>query len=71
MFGGVFTLTRIKIRSGESLEQALRRFNRAVLADGTIQEARDRMEFIKPSTIKFRNGKAKQRRLFFERKNNK
>ncbi len=64
-------MTKIKIRSGESLEQALRRFNRAVLSEGTLQQARDRMEYIKPSTIKFRNSKAKKRRIFFENKNNK
>lgn len=64
-------MTKIKIRSGESLEQALRRFNKAVLSEGTLQEARDRMEYTKPSTIKFRNAKARKRRDFFNNKNNK
>jgi small subunit ribosomal protein S21 len=62
-------LTKIKIRSGESLEQALRRFNREVLRSGTIKEAKERMEYIKPSTRKFRKGKEKARRIYFEKLN--
>jgi small subunit ribosomal protein S21 len=64
-------VTKIKVRSGESLEQALRRFSRAVKIDGTVEEVRSRMEYTKPSTIKFRNKKAVKRRIYFENKNNK
>lgn len=64
-------MTKIKIRSGESLEQALRRFNREVLRSGIIKEAKERMEYTKPSTRKFRRNKDKARRIYFENLNNK
>lgn len=62
-------MTKIKIRSGESLEQALRRFNREVVRSGILKEAKERMEYIKPSTRKFRKGKEKARRIYYENLN--
>ena len=62
-------MTKIKIRSGESLEQALRRFNREVLRAGITKEAKERMEYTKPSTKKFRKSKEKARRIYFENLN--
>jgi len=67
----VFDLTKIKVRAGESLEQALRRFSREVTRSKTLEEAKERMEYVKPSTRKFRNKKAKARRIYFENLNAK
>ena len=45
-------LAEIKLFSGESLEQALRRFKRQVLSEGILQEAKHRMFYLKPSESK-------------------
>ena len=45
-------MTKIKVRHGESLDQALRRFNKEVLKSGIIQEMKDREHYSKPSEIK-------------------
>ena len=60
-------MTKIKIRNGESLEQALRRFNREVLRDGILKKLRKREFFEKPSVIKARKRKERDRRTVFER----
>jgi small subunit ribosomal protein S21 len=67
----VFDLTKIKVRAGESLEQALRRFSREVTRSKTLEEAKERMEYVKPSTRKFRRKKEKARRIYFENLNAK
>jgi len=54
-------LAKVKVRPGESLEQALRRFNRQVLEAGIIQEIRDREHYSKPSMVK--KDKKKERLL--------
>jgi small subunit ribosomal protein S21 len=61
-------MTRIKIRNGESLEQALRRFNREVLKSGILQELRDRERYQKPSEIKRIKNKEKARKISMEQK---
>jgi len=43
-------MPNVRIREGESLEGALRRFKRACEKDGLIQEMRSRKEFEKPTT---------------------
>jgi ribosomal protein S21 len=40
-----------------------------VLRSGTLKEAKERMEYTKPSTKKFRKGKEKARRIYFEKLN--
>jgi len=45
-------LAEIKLFSGESLEQALRRFKRQVLNEGIFQEAKRRAFYLKPSESK-------------------
>lgn len=67
----MFDLTKIKVRAGESLEQALRRFSREVTRSKTLEEAKERMEYVKPSTRKFRRKKEKARRIYFENLNAK
>jgi len=43
-------MPNIRVREGESLEGALRRFKRACEKDGLVQELRARKEFEKPTT---------------------
>lgn len=60
-------MTKIKVRHGESLDQALRRFNKEVLKSGIIQEAKDREHYVKPSEVKRQKNKELKRKLYFER----
>ena len=45
-------MTKIKVRNGETLEQALRRFNREVQKSGLLDEPKTRERFIKKSELK-------------------
>jgi len=60
-------MTKVKVRHGESLDQALRRFNKEVLRAGILQELKDREHYIKPSEAKRQKYKELKRRLHFER----
>lgn len=60
-------MTKIKVRNGESLEQALRRFNREVQKSGVLQELRDREFYTKPSELKRQKNKELLRKLKYER----
>jgi small subunit ribosomal protein S21 len=60
-------MTKVKVRHGESLDQALRRFNKEVLRAGILQELKDREHYIKPSEIKRRKSKELKRRFYLER----
>lgn len=61
-------MTRVKVRNGESLEQALRRFNREVLKSGILQELKDREHYQKPSELKRLKNKEIARRIYLEKK---
>jgi small subunit ribosomal protein S21 len=61
-------MTKIKVRNGESLEQALRRFNKEVLKAGILQELKDREFYRKKSELKREKGKELERRFRYERK---
>lgn len=60
-------MTKIKVRHGESLDQALRRFNKEVLRSGIIQEVKDREHYLKPSEVKRKKSKELKRKFYFER----
>jgi small subunit ribosomal protein S21 len=60
-------MTKVKVRHGESLDQALRRFNKEVLRAGILQELKDREHYVKPSEIKRRKYKELKRRFHLER----
>jgi len=60
-------MTKIKVRHGESLEQALRRFNREVHKSGILQELKDRERYQKPSEIKRRKNQEIARKIYLER----
>lgn len=47
-------MTFIKIREGENLEEALRRFKREVQRDGVLKELRRREHYLPPSLKKKR-----------------
>jgi len=61
-------MTKIKVRNGESLEQALRRFNREVLKSGILQELKDREHYQKPSELKRLKNKEIARKIYLEKK---
>lgn len=44
----------IRVRDGESIDSALRRFNAVVLADGVLRELKERSHYEKPSVRKRR-----------------
>ncbi len=60
-------MVKIKVRNNESLEQALRRFNRDVLKEGILKELKERERYTKPSEWKRQKNKEKQRKIYFER----
>lgn len=59
-------MTKVKVRHGESLEQALRRFNREVLKAGILKELRKRERYRKPSEIRTERKKEKARKIYIE-----
>ncbi|MFZ5425281.1 MAG: 30S ribosomal protein S21 [Patescibacteria group bacterium] len=61
-------MTKIKVRHGESLEQALRRFNREVHRAGILKELKRRERYEKPSEIKKRKLEEKARKIALERR---
>ncbi|MBP7927938.1 30S ribosomal protein S21 [Patescibacteria group bacterium] len=61
-------MTKIKVRKGESLEQALRRFNREVFRTGILEEIKERERYKKPSELKRTQRKEVARRMYFEKK---
>lgn len=60
-------MVRIKVRNNESLEQALRRFNRDVLRDGILKELKEREHYTKPSEWKRQKSKEKARKIYYEK----
>jgi small subunit ribosomal protein S21 len=64
-------MAKVKVRNGESLEQALRRFNREVLKSGVLQLVKDRARFVKPSEIKRQKAKELARKIRLETKRSK
>ena len=71
MFGGAIkglpcTMTKVKVRHGETLEQALRRFNRAVLKAGILRELRDRERYSKPSEVLTKRKKKKRAKFILK-----
>ena len=62
-------MTKIKVRNGETLEQALRRFNKEVLKAGILQELKDREYYRKKSEIKREKNKELVRKFKYDRTN--
>ncbi len=60
-------MPNVRVREGESLESALRRFKRACEKDGLIQELRARKEYEKPTTERKRRKAAAIKRAIKKR----
>ena len=61
---GVNRLSTVKVKEGESLESALRRFKRQTSRDGVIQEVRKREHYEKPSVKKKLKSEAARKRKY-------
>lgn len=61
-------MTKIKVRKGESLEQALRRFNREVHKAKILQEVKDRERYTKPSEQRREKRKELAYKMYIENK---
>ncbi len=55
-------MAEVQIRSNESFEQALRRFNKLVQQTGVLAEARRREHFESPSAYRKKKAAAKRRK---------
>ena len=58
----VNSMSKIVARKNESLDDALRRFKRSVTKAGTLQEARKREHYEKPSVKRKRKSEAARKR---------
>lgn len=61
--GGKF-MTKTSVNKNEPIEDALRRFKRNVSKNGTIQEARKREYYEKPSVKRKKKSEAARKRKF-------
>lgn len=57
-------MSQVKVREGESLDAALRRFKRQTSRDGIIQEVRKREHYEKPSVQKKKKQEAARKRKY-------
>lgn len=62
--GREFRMSKTVVRKNESLEDALRRFKRSVSKTGTLQEARKREFYEKPSVRRKKKSEAARKRKF-------
>ncbi len=58
-------MAKVTVRDDESLDQALRRFNREVVKEGILKEIKRREFYEKPSTIKKKEKQVRERRNEF------
>ena len=58
-------MTKIKVRHGESLDQALRRFNKKTRA--ILKEVHERQNYVKPSEKKRQEKKELARKIYNEK----
>ena len=57
-------MSQVKIKDNESLENALRRFKKQTVRDGTIQELRRREHYEKPSVKRKKKSEAARKRKY-------
>lgn len=57
-------MPKVTIRDDETLEQALRRFNREILREGIIKELRKREFYEKPSLVRKRKKQERARKFY-------
>ena len=58
------SMSQVRIKDNESLENALRRFKRQTARDGVIQEVRKREHYEKPSVRRKKKSEAARKRKF-------
>ncbi|MBU1017231.1 MAG: 30S ribosomal protein S21 [Patescibacteria group bacterium] len=63
-------MVKVNVQPGESIEQALRRFNREVIEEGIIDEVKEREFYTKPSQIKREKNKIRQTKLNRDKRDN-
>lgn len=61
-------MVEVKVREGESLEDALRRFKREVEREGVLKLAREKMYYKSPSVLKKEKMATIKRKLELKRK---
>ena len=57
-------MSTVRVKEGESLENALRRFKKMTSRDGVIQEVRKREHYEKPSVKRKKKSEAARKRKF-------
>ena len=57
-------MSQVKLKDNETLENALRRFKKATVRDGVIQEVRKREHYEKPSVKRKKKSEAARKRKF-------
>jgi small subunit ribosomal protein S21 len=61
-------MVEVKLREGESLEDALKRFKREIEREGILRDAREKMYYKSPSVLKKEKNAAIKRKLELKRK---
>ncbi|MBU4381312.1 30S ribosomal protein S21 [Candidatus Parcubacteria bacterium] len=64
-------MVKINIESGETIEQALRRFNRIIQEEGIIDEVKERQFYIKPSVTRRLKDKEKLAKIKRDKRYNR
>jgi small subunit ribosomal protein S21 len=64
LLGGRDNMSEIKVRKGESLDSALRRFKRSCQKAGVLSEVRKREHYEKPSVRRKLKSEAARKRKF-------
>lgn len=59
-------MAKIKVRNDETLEQALRRFQREVQKEGILQEVKKREFYEKPSLVRRKKMEERAKRIYNE-----
>ena len=57
-------MSEVRVKDGESLENALRRFKRKTARDGILAEARKREHYEKPSVKRKKKSEAARKRKY-------
>lgn len=63
-------MVKVKVQPGETIEQALRRFNREVIEEGILDEVKEREFYTKPSQVKRMRNKQRQLKLNKDKRQN-
>lgn len=62
--GGIQKMTEVRVKEGESLDSALRRFKRQCARSGVLTELRKREHYEKPSVKRKKKSEAARKRKY-------